>query len=94
MNTAIITVKINPEEKKLAQKAAQDLGLPLSLIIKGFLREFVEKKTVTFRADVETPNKYLQKVLSQAEKNYKKGKTSPAFRSAKDAVKYLQDQGI
>ncbi len=42
----------------------------------------------------EEPNEHLKSVMRQAEENYRKGNASPAFNNAKDAIKYLEDQGI
>lgn len=94
MNTAIINVKVKPEEKKAAQKAAEELGLPLSVVIKGFLKQLVRTKTITFSAFDEEPNEYLQSLITQAEKNLKKRNHSPVFETGKEAVKWLEKQGV
>lgn len=94
MSYAVITTKVDPKVKKEAQKTAEELGMPLSVVIKAFLKHFVRTKSVEFSARDEEPNEYLKSVMRQAEENYKKGNVSPAFKSAKDAVKYLEDRGI
>lgn len=95
MNTAVINIKTNPETKLKAQEVAKDLGLSLSALINGFLKQLVKTKKVTFNAEEsEEPSEYLIKILKQAEENYKKGNVSPVFDNAKDAIKYLEDQGI
>ena len=40
--TAILTVRTNAHIKKAAQKAAKELGVPLSAIVNASLRAFVE----------------------------------------------------
>ena len=94
MNTAIINVKVEPEEKKQAQKTAEELGLPLSVIIKGFLKQLVKTKTITFSAYDEEPNEYLRSILKQAEKNLKNKNHSPVFKTGKEAVDWLEKQGV
>ncbi|MBI3290167.1 type II toxin-antitoxin system RelB/DinJ family antitoxin [Candidatus Microgenomates bacterium] len=94
MNTAVITTKIDPQKKKEAQKTAEALGMPLSVIIKGFLDHFIKTKTIEFSARNEEPSEYLKAAMRQAEEDYKKGNVSPAFKNARDAIKYLEDQGI
>lgn len=74
-------------------KTASDLGIPLSVVIKAFLKQFITTRSITFRTSDE-PSDYLKSVIKKAEENYKKGNTSPAFGNAKDAVKYLKDRGI
>lgn len=74
---------------------ANELGLPLSLVIKAFLKQFIRTKSITFSARVEeVPNARTLKVLKKAEENYKKGNTSPAFKTGEEAVKWLEEQGI
>jgi len=95
MNYAIITTKVDPKIKKSAQKLAAELGVPLSAVIKTSLKEFINRKAVTFSArEDEIPNARTIKVLKRAEEDYKKGKASPVFRTGKEAVKWLEEQGI
>jgi addiction module RelB/DinJ family antitoxin len=56
MNSQVITIKVDPTTKKQAQKVAEELGLSLSAVLKGFLKQFIRNKTVTFSADDEKPS--------------------------------------
>ncbi len=95
MATQVITIKIDSATKKEAQITAESLGLSLSAVIKGFLKQFIRTKTVTFsQRDEEIPNVRTLKVLKKAEENYKKGNTSPAFSNIGDEIKWLEEQGI
>ena len=95
MNNAVVTIKIDSQTKKEAQKTAEGLGMPLSVVIKAFLKQFIKTKTVTFsnRGD-EYPNAYLRSVIKQAEKDWTEGKASPIFKTGEEAVKWLEKQGI
>jgi len=93
MNTAVINIKTEPETKMRAHKVAEEIGVSLSALINAYLKELIKTKKVEFNAG-EEPSDYLLKVIKKAEENYKKGNTSPAFTNAKDAIKYLEDQGI
>ena len=95
MSYTIVSAKIDPQTKKEAMATANELGLPLSLVIKAFLKQFIRTKSITFSARVEeVPNARTLKVLKKAEENYKKGNTSPAFKTGEEAVKWLEEQGI
>lgn len=96
MNTATIFIKTEPKVKKEAQKTAQELGFSLSSILNAFLRQFVKTKTITFSAKEldEIPNEYFKQELKQALKDRKEGKASPLFKSADEAIKWLEQQGI
>lgn len=94
MNTAVVTTKIDPQTKKAAMETAAELGLPLSVVIKAFLKQFIRTKSVSFSAEDEIPNEYLKGLIRQAEDDLKAGKASPSFRTGKEAVAYLDKLGI
>ncbi len=94
MNYTVVSAKIDPQTKKEAMATANALGMPLSVVIKAFLKQFIRTKTVTFSAAGEEPSEYLKSAIRQAEKDYKAGKVSPAFKTGKEAVAWLEKQGI
>ena len=94
MSYAVVTTKVDPQTKIEAQKTAEDLGMPLSVVIKAFLKQFIRTKTVTFSARDEVPNEYLKNLMRQADKDLKEGKASPTFNNAKGAIAFLDKQGI
>ncbi len=94
MSYAVVTAKVDPQTKRQAQETAKALGISLSVAIKGFLRQFIRTKSVTFSAEGEYPSEYLIKAIQQAEKDLKNGKASPTFDNAKDAIAFLEKQRI
>ncbi len=94
MSTTAIYIKTEQKTKKQAQKVAKELGLTLSSVVNGFLKQFIKTKTVTFSAYDEIPNKRTRILLKQAEKNLKERKHSPIFNTGEDAVAWLEKQGI
>jgi len=90
MNTAIINIKINPEDKREAQRVAAQLGIPLSVILKGFLKQFVRSQSINFTTS-EEPSDYLIASLKAAEEDIKAGRVSPTFDNAKDAIAWLNN---
>ncbi len=94
MSQAVVTTKVDPEIKREAQKTAEELGMPLSVVIKAFLKQFIRTKSVNFSARDEEPNEYFRSVMRQAKENYKKGNHSPIFGSGDEAVAWLEKQGI
>ena len=89
MSYAVVTTKVDPKLKKEAMATAQSLGMPLSVVIKRYLREFIRTKTVTFSEDDEIPNERLKKIFRQADKDLKDGKASPVFDDVEDAIAWL-----
>lgn len=92
MNTAAIYIKTDPQVKMKAQKVAKELGLSLSALLNGWLRQLIKNKTVTFSARDEIPNEYFKRTLAKARKNWKEGKTSPIFDNIKDNLKWLENK--
>lgn len=91
MNTAVISTKVDLQTKKKAQEVAKELGIPLSVVIKATLKQFIKTKTVEFSARNEEPSEYLKNAIRQAEKDWKEGKVSPAFGNPDDAIAWLND---
>jgi addiction module RelB/DinJ family antitoxin len=94
MSYAVVTTKIDPQTKKEAMETAKELGMPLSVVIKAFLKQFIRTKSVEFSARDEEPNEYLKSIMKQAEENWKKGNHSPIFETGEEAVAWLEKQGI
>ena len=87
MNTAVINIKINPQVKKDAQKVAGKLGLSLSSLINGYLRQLIKTKTVTFSLR-EEPSEYKIQALKESRKDIKAGRVI-SFKKPNDALDYL-----
>ena len=85
MNSAVITTKIDPKTKTQAMKTADELGMPLSVVIKAFLKQFIRTKSVSFSTQEEIPNEYLLDLMRQAEEDLRTGKASPTFNNGEDA---------
>ena len=90
INTAVINIKTDAKVKKEAQKIAADLGLSLSGVINGYLKQFVRTKTVLFTLDESHPSKLLLDSIKSAEAEIKKGKMRK-FKDGKSAVEYLNN---
>ena len=93
MNTAVINIKTEEEVKKKAQNIASELGLSLSSLINAYLKQLVRTRRIEFDLG-EEPSEYLKSIIRKAEENYRKGRTSPAFKTGEEAVKWLEKQGI
>lgn len=95
MNYAVVATKVDPQTKKEAMETARELGMPLSVVIKAFLKQFIKTKTITVSAgNEEIPNEYFKQTLAKARKNWEEGKGSPIFHTGEEAVKWLEKQGI
>lgn len=94
MNYAVVATKVDPQTKRQAQEAADALGVPLSVVIKAFLKQFIRSKTVTLTALEERPSDYLIQAIRNARESRRKGKGSPIFSNIGDELTWLKKQGI
>lgn len=68
MTKTIINIRADKDVKVKAQKVAKRLGLPLSTVINGYLREFVRTETVHFSLRDSLPLGKPEGVLKPAVK--------------------------
>ena len=73
MQTTVI-FKTDKKLKEAAQKTAKTMGIPFSAVMNEYLRDFVEKKQITFSTEQYNPTPYLKKILDQGEKDLAAGK--------------------
>lgn len=85
----MINIKADKDVKENAQKLAKDLGLPLSIIVNAYLRDFIKQRAIYISAAPRmTPA--LERLLGGVESDLKKGKNlSPVFSTAEEMDEYL-----
>lgn len=91
MNSTVINIKTEEGIKREAQKIASDLGLSLSGVINGFLKQLVRDKTVMFTLNENNPSPYLLGSIKTAKQNRKNGDFY-SFKNNKEALSFLDDK--
>lgn len=89
-NTAIINIRTDARVKSGAQKIAEKLGLSLSAVINAYLKQLIRTKTVSFSLS-EEPTDYLLEMLKESKEDIRKGRVSPSFTKAEEAIKWLKN---
>lgn len=81
MNTkTLLAIKTDKQLKKAAQKTADELGIALGTAINAFLKQFVREKKIVLSAEKQLrPTAYLQRILKEAEAEYRRGEASGPF---------------
>lgn len=88
----VLNSKVDADLKREAQKLAKELGVPLSLVVNGSLREFVRNREVVLSA-APRMSPWLEQIIGEFEEDRRKGKgLSPAFSSAAEALSYLKSR--
>lgn len=91
MTKTIINIKADKDVKEKAKKIAKELGVPLSTVINAYLKEFIRNREVRLSLEPQLRPK-VEKFLKKASEDFKKGKNiSPAFSTAKEMDKYLDN---
>ena len=88
LNSTVINIKTDDKVKKQAQKIAADLGLSLSGVINGFLKQFVRNKSVFFSMKEDVPSAYLLSCIEESKKD-RKNKSHLSFKNNQDALDFL-----
>jgi addiction module RelB/DinJ family antitoxin len=88
----LINIKADKEVKDGAQALAQELGLPLSVVVNAYLKDFIRNRGINISA-VPRMSRQLETIIGGVEKDLATGKNiSRAFSSAKDAGRYLDSR--
>jgi len=91
MNSTIINIKTDIEVKKEAQKIAADLGLSLSGVINGFLKQLIRNRAVLFTLNEDTPSDYLLSAIKYSRAERKTGKFH-SFKNNRAAIDFLDSK--
>jgi len=90
MNSVQVNFKMNSKVKRDAQRVASEIGISLSDVWNSCVREFIRRRSITFSAS-EEPSNFLIKAIAESEEDIRKGRLSPAFDNAEDAIKWLNE---
>ena len=86
----VLTVKIDKKLKKQAQTLAEEVGLPLSTVVAGSLKEIIAKKEIRFSAPYQMSAK-LERRLAKIEKDLKTEKNiSPPLSTPEEIEDYFK----
>lgn len=85
----ILNIKTDKAVKLGAKRAAEELGMPLGTIINAFLRQLGRDKEINFSVPYK-PTRYAERILAEAERDWKEGKAVGPFATVADLVKELE----
>ena len=89
MKTTAINIKVEPKVKREAQKAAEAIGLTLSAYVNASLQQLISSREAHFSAR-HTMTPYLEKIVAQAEKDFKAGDYAGPFATVDALMKHLR----
>lgn len=85
----MLNIKTDREVKERAQRVARDLGLTLSAVVNGSLRQLIRSQAVYFSAAPRMTAE-LENLIGRARRDYgRKRNVSPVLSSDKEVLDYL-----
>ena len=91
MNSALLSIRTDPQTKQQIADFAASLGLSVSAFATVVLKQAVREGRVVLTPGLEEPTPYLQKIIDEAEADYKAGKNiSPSFESVDAMFEHLE----
>jgi antitoxin component of RelBE/YafQ-DinJ toxin-antitoxin module len=89
MVKTVLNVKTDLDVKKAAQKTAGEIGIPLSMVVNAYLKDFVRTRSITLAAEPQYNPRVVKEIL-EASTDFKKGRNvSPVFENMEDAIAWL-----
>lgn len=86
----ILNVKTDKKLKARAKKVAGELGVPLSVVVNQYLKQFVAERSIAFEKP-PMPNAKTRKELDEALKDVKHGRNlSGPFETAEEMIASLR----
>jgi antitoxin component of RelBE/YafQ-DinJ toxin-antitoxin module len=88
-NNASLTVRTDPETKKVIADFAASLGLSTSAFVTAVLRQTVREGRLTLTPALE-PTPYLEQVMREAEADYEAGRNVTKTKTKAEALAHLR----
>lgn len=86
----VLNVKTDPEIKEGAQRIAKEMGIPLSIVVNAYLKEFIRERKFTASLEPQL-KKEVWDEMEQAMADYKQKKNfSPVFSDVSGLMKWLK----
>ncbi len=85
----VLNVKTDADVKKEAQLLAKHLGVPLSVVVNSYLKEFVRSGEFTLSREPELKPAVAKRVQQAMQDVAAGNNLSPAFTNVDDAVAWL-----
>lgn len=88
----VLNVKIDQVLKTKAQRLAQDMGVPLSIIVNAQLKQFVREKRLILGESLMMSTE-LERALGPIDRDIKKGRNvSKGFTDVSKMIEYLKEK--
>jgi antitoxin component of RelBE/YafQ-DinJ toxin-antitoxin module len=88
MNTTL-NVKIDVKTKQSLKDFAAELGVPVSSLVNGSIKQMLRERKVVFSTAL-SPTPYLEKVMREAEADLAAGRNITTAKNKSEALEHLR----
>lgn len=90
MAKILLNIKTDREVKDRAKRLAGELGMPLSMVVNAYLKEFIRTREVRLSLEPRLRPE-IGKLLKKASEDYRRRRNiAGPFKSAKEAIAHLK----
>ncbi|MBV6492096.1 MAG: hypothetical protein LDLANPLL_00087 [Turneriella sp.] len=86
--TATMNIRIDQTTRQELKTFAGQIGIPASALIHASIKQMLRSRQVSFQAEIQ-PSPYLEKIIEQAEADYKKRKNTTRVENREQMKAFL-----
>jgi len=84
-----MNIRIDEDTRKQLNDFAGQVGIPAASLVNASIKQMLRSKQVTFNTNLE-PTPYLEKIIKEAESDYKAGKNITTTHTDKETLDFLR----
>lgn len=88
MKTTTLNVKIDVKTKQSLKDFAAEIGVPVSSLVNGSIKQMLRERKVIFSTKLE-PTAYLEKIMNEAEADLANSRHITTTNSIAEALEHL-----
>lgn len=88
MNNVLLSIKTDEQTKQQLKDFAAELGVTSTAFVNMVIRQALRDRRVVLTTDLE-PTPYLEKIMRQADADYKAGRNITHTKGSKGALAHL-----
>ena len=89
MGSVLLTIKTDPDTKEQVKAFAKDLGVSSTALINMVMKQVLRERRVVLTTTLE-PTPYLEKIMREAEEDYKAGRNITRVTNETELEDYLK----
>ncbi len=88
MSSVLLTIKTDADTKKELKALAAEFGISITSLVNMLVKQTIRDRHITLNATLK-PTPYLEKIIREAEDDYKAGRNITYTHSAEEALAHI-----